>query len=75
MAVFTAADLMESALKQFQFSYHLCRRDQAVRSIHQIAQAKHRGGVQFILWYLTPLQKAELSKTKLPEFYQEFQLC
>ena len=72
MAVCAAALLMESALKQFQFS-NLCR-DQAVRSIHQIAQEKRQGGVQFILCYLTPLQKAELSKTKLPEFYQEFQL-
>ena len=60
MTACTAADLMESVLKQFQFS-SLCR-DQAVGSIHQMVQ-KHQGGVQFILWYLTSLQKAELSET------------
>lgn len=64
---------MESAIQQFQFSSLCC--DQAVRSVYQTEQEKHRGGVQFILWCLTQLQKPELSKTNLPDFYQEFQVC
>lgn len=72
LAVCTAAHLMESALQQFQFSNLCC--DQAVRSIYQTEQEKHQGGVQFILWCLTLLQKTQHSKTNL-DFYQEFQVC
>lgn len=72
LAVCTAADLMESALQQFQFSNVCC--DQAVRFIYQTEHEKHQGGVQFILWCLTPLQKTELSKTNL-DLHREFQVC
>lgn len=43
MAACSAADLMESALKQFQFP-NLCH-DQAVRPIHQTVEEKHQGEV------------------------------
>lgn len=71
--MYARADLVESVLKQFQSPSLCCY--QAGRAIHQIQQEKHQGGVQFILLYLTPLQKAELSKTELPELFQKVQLC